>query len=205
MAEKPAQKNTAYETMDEEELIACCQNGDLEAFNILISRHEERVLNQAARYLTDYQTAVEAAQEIFIKVFKKINMFKGESSFKTWLYKITSNHCLNVIEKRKRQYYYQHMSLNGQGDKDPPLQQEDLRSKRADEILEDKQLAVAVHDAIAHLPQDQQQLIILRHYEELSYEEIAQIMKIPASTVCSGLYRARQRLKQIIGRQGGQS
>ncbi len=203
MKENRVPKSSAYETMDEEELIACCQNGDLEAFNILISRHEERVLNQAARYLTDYQTAVEAAQEIFIKVFKKINMFKGESSFKTWLYKITSNHCLNVIEKRKRQYYYKHLSFDEHGGDDPPLQQADQKIKPADQVLEDKQLAMTIHDAIAHLPQDQQQMIILRHYEELSYEAIAEIMQIPVSTVCSGLYRARQRLKKIIGKQGG--
>lgn len=192
----PDQQSTIdFKKMDEMQLVTCCQTGQLDAFNELISRYENKVLNQAARYLRDYHTALDEAQEIFIKVFKKIQKFKGESSFGTWLYRVTANHCLNVIEKQRVR---QHVAL--QPDQHAMFEQGtiDIKSKSPEQLWEETIRHDQLAKAISRLPADLEKIIVLRHYEELSYDDIADLLGVPVTTVCSSLYRARKQLKTIM-------
>ena len=194
-----------YEKMAEPDIISSCQEGDLEAFNELIRRYEKRVLNTAFRYLRDYQEAVDAAQEIFLKVFRKLSSFQGRSSFGTWLYRVVNNHCLNVRQKHQQPYWgrSQMLSLDTAREDNAEYLLSDSKISPPDVVYDRKKLEQEMAAAIARLPDDQRQVIILRHYENLRYEQIAGIMEQPVTTICSCLHRARQRLKKILEKKEG--
>jgi len=194
---------SAYIHLPEKEIIRRCQAGDCEAFNVLISRYENRVINLTVRYLHDYHQAMDAAQEVFVKIYKNIKNFKGNSAFNTWVYAVTTNHCFNILAKKKRALSSpKNISLD-EAQENMPVIALDSKSRRPDEEVQTKELNQRVRAAIAELPVDQQQMIILFHYENLSYEEIAEIVEAPISTVASCLFRARQNLRKILARKGG--
>jgi len=194
-----------YEALNEKDLVGRCQSGDLEAFNVLISRYETRVLNMSLRYLRDYHQAVDETQEIFLKIFRKINLFKGDSAFGTWLYRITANHCLNVIKSQR--------SASSGRDKTVSLdvaQEEnyqgvlrDSKAERPDEVYARAELRRTISGLLVKLPASHRQVVILRHFEQMSYDEIAKVMELPVSTVRSCLFRARKQLKRMFERRGG--
>ncbi len=194
-----------YEKLAEPEIISACQGGDLEAFNELIRRYEKRVLNTAFRYLRDYQEAVDASQEIFIKVFRKLGGFQGKSSFSTWLYRVANNHCLNVHQKHQQAYggRSRMLSLDAAREDNAEYVFSDSKISPPDAVYDRKKLEQDMAAAIARLPDNQRQVIILRHYENLRYEQIAGIMEQPITTICSCLHRARQRLKNILEKKAG--
>jgi RNA polymerase sigma-70 factor (ECF subfamily) len=189
-----------YEKQTEPDIISACQGGDLEAFNELIRRYEKRVLNTAFRYLRDYQEAVDAAQEIFLKVFRKLGGFQGKSTFGTWLYRVVNNHCLNIRQKHQQAYggRSRMISLDAAREDNAEYILSDTKTAAPDVVYKRKKLEQDMAAAIAQLPDDQRQVIILRHYESLRYEQIAGIMEQPTTTICSCLHRARQRLKSIL-------
>jgi RNA polymerase sigma-70 factor (ECF subfamily) len=194
-----------YERLSEPEIVGRCQNGDLEAFNVLISRYETRVLNLAVRYLRDHHRAVDEAQEIFLKVFRKIGMFKGQSAFGTWLYRITANHCLNVIKQRRHQAVGSDtsVSLDTAREESFPGLLQDPKATRPDEAYAQEALRRGLAELIDQLPEIQRQAIILCHYEHLSYEEIAAVLEVPTSTIRSCLFRARRQLRIWLEKKGG--
>jgi RNA polymerase sigma-70 factor (ECF subfamily) len=193
-----------YQNLAENEIIARCQSGDLEAFNALISRYENRVLNLTRRYLRDYQAAVDEAQEVFIRVFRKIKSFRGDSSFGTWLYRVTSNHCLNVLEQQKRQQENSGPLLSLDFSMEGGTYHEVLSDPKAvapDAAFQNNELQSRIIRAMDRLPADQRQALVLFHYENMKYEQIAEIMELSISTVCSAIYRGRQHLKKILEKE----
>ncbi len=192
-----------YETLSEKELVERCQNGDLEAFNVLISRYETRVINMAMRYMRDYHQAVDESQEIFLKVFRKINSFKGDSAFATWLYRVTANHCMNALKRHQRRGKGYTLSLDQENQSGQVPVLRDSKSLNPDETYAEKELRREMVGLIEALPDTQRQAIMLCHYEHLSYTEIAEVMELPVSTIRSCLFRARQRLKEWIEKKGG--
>lgn len=194
-----------YETLSEKDVVARCQNGDLEAFNFLISRYETKVLNLSLRYLRDYHQALDETQEIFLKVFRKIALFKGESAFGTWLYRITANHCMNVIKIRRRNALGREraVSLDTARDNHPVKTLPDLKTAGPDDACVRTEMQKTVVEMLETLPDIQRQIIILRHFELLSYKEIADILELRETTVRSCMHRARQRLKAMIQKQRG--
>lgn len=194
-----------YSKLEEKDIVVKCQQGDLDAFNVLISRYEERVLNQAVRYLQDYHQALDEAQEVFIKVFKKIKQFKGDSAFGTWLYRVTANHCLTVINKRrnKNRPDNSHYSYDNVQEISGDVITVDKKTKRPDEVYKHKQLESEMMEALQSLSPEHRQIVVLRHYEELRYDQIAEIMDVPPATVGTCLYRARIKLKQFFKKKGG--
>jgi RNA polymerase sigma-70 factor, ECF subfamily len=189
-------------TMSENEkyLLHQSKNGDMAAFGQLIEGYQKKVFNIALRMLGNPDDASEVAQEVFIRVYKSVKNFKEESSFSTWIYRITTNTCLDELRKRKNK---EHISLDEDihhEDGDMKRQVEDSRPT-PDIIAEKNELRKIVKLAINSLSEDHRIVIILRDIQDLSYEEIAKIVKCPEGTVKSRINRARSELKEILKRK----
>ncbi|HOQ06184.1 MAG TPA: sigma-70 family RNA polymerase sigma factor [Clostridiales bacterium] len=185
--------------MDQNErlLISKAKAGDVAAFEQLIEAYQKKVYNLALRMTGNQEDAADLAQEAFIRVFRSISGFKEQSSFSTWVYRITTNVCLDEIRKRKNRKV---ISI----DEDIHMDDGEMRRQIVsddplpDELAERAELRSIVNDAINSLPEDQRIVITLRDLNGLSYEEIAQILDIPGGTVKSRINRARQALRNVL-------
>lgn len=178
-------------------LVAEVRAGQRGAFDVLVRRHQDRVWRVCLRWLGDPATAEETAQDVFLSAFKGLAGFRGESSFRTWLLRITVNHCQNARTARHRRAFGRHDALDGDGA--PTLQVVDpapLADARADAAQSRSRL----HTALAALEEDLRAVVLLRDVEDLDYEEIAQVLDVPRGTVKSRLHRARTLLaEQLLG------
>lgn len=181
----------------ERKLIERVKNGDIEAFELLIEGCEKKVFNIAYRMLANYEDAKEIAQEVFLKAFRSISSFKGDSLFTTWIYRITTNLCLDEIRKRKNKKL---VSL------DEGIEYEGHEIKRQirhegpspEAEAENNEMKKAVMDSINALSEDYKTVIVMRDIQGFSYEEIAEIIKCPEGTIKSRINRARKTLKNIL-------
>lgn len=182
--------------MPESDLIKRCKNGDREAFNELFAQHESKVINIAYGMLSDRDDAYDAAQEVFIKIYKNISSFKENSSLSTWIYRITSNTCNDFLRKRQRSAgtVSIHASLDEEG------REIELRDTAPlpEEYAEHNEAQRAVRIAISELSDEYREIITLCDVEDMSYEKIADILKCPVGTVKSRLNRARKALKKKL-------
>lgn len=171
---------------DEQFLIRAAQRGDLDAFGDLARRHELSVYRVALRMLGSQADAEDAAQEALVKAWRSIGRFRQGSAFGTWLYRIVTNHCLNVIAARRPT-----AELDEQRDGDPGLDPAVRVQQRAqlDELK----------SSIAGLPGEQRAALVLREFEGLSYEEVAEVLQISLSAVKGRIHRARLTVAQDLG------
>lgn len=167
-------------------LITAVAAGDADAFEELVRKYERPVLSTAYRYLGDRVAAEDAAQDIFLKVWRRARTFKGKSSFSTWLFRIAVNHCLNFREKRRRR-------------RAEPLEEgiPDARPGPA-ERYEAEATSRLVREAMGGLPGKQRMALILSKFEGRSYKEIAHMMGVSLSSVESLIFRAKQNLKKKL-------
>lgn len=186
--------------MDERELIRRSQQGDGEAFGVLIERFKGKVFSLAYGFTRDRTAADDLAQEVFIKAYFSLPRFKARSEFGTWLYRIAVNHAKDFLRKnRSRQ---KDISIDEIGENRLAAgekSQEDLRS------VEERRATVLA--AVERLPEKYRVVLTLRDIEGMSYEDIARILDLSPGTVDSRLHRARQKLRQrlttSLNRQGG--
>ncbi len=184
---------------EDRRLVGRAQAGDAGAFETLVRRYQGWVFTLALRMLGDRAEAEDMAQEIFLKAYRGLKGFKGASRFSTWLYSITSHHCLNHLEARRRQLHH----LGRGGDRpgavgnDPPAPVDRLvdETPRADALLERADLARIVQAELAHLSEEHRLILVLRDIQGLSYEEIAQTLRLELGTVRSRLHRARMEMR----------
>ncbi|MFZ5989212.1 MAG: RNA polymerase sigma factor [Bacillota bacterium] len=182
---------------NEKELVEKARSGDVEAFEQLIQACQKKVFNIALRMLGNYDDASELAQEVFLKAYKSIKKFKGDSLFSTWIYKVTTNVCLDEIRKRKNKKV---VSL----DEDIEYDGSEIKRQIKDEspgpeaAAESNEIKNVVNESIGVLPDDYKTVIVLRDIQGFSYDEISQIIKCPEGTVKSRINRARQALKKIL-------
>lgn len=184
---------------DDLELVSRARSKDAEAIQTLILRYQDRVYNTAYRMMGDRGLAEDVAQEVFLKAFKALKKFKGNSSFSTWLYRITVNACTSEwrkasARKRGRELSLSHPNPDGaSAGFDPPGGGEDPSAS-----AEREERSRAVHEAIQELEEDFRTVVVLRDIEGFSYEEIADIIDCPLGTVRSRLHRARNDLKEKL-------
>ncbi|MBV9848381.1 MAG: sigma-70 family RNA polymerase sigma factor [Armatimonadetes bacterium] len=182
---------------EEKAIIERCKRGDLAAFNELVKRYEKQVYNFAYRLTGNYDDANDIAQDAFLRVYNAIGSFRGDASFSTWLFRITTN---VFLDERKRARAHPHASLDEyvELDESSVSRQIEDTSPTPDLVTEGKERAQILQDAIQSLPEYQRAVVTLYHTQQKSYEEIAEIMDQPIGTVKSRLNRARLALKEKL-------
>jgi len=180
------------ETRTDEALIARVQRGEKAAFDVLVLRYQHRIVKLVGRYVRNPSDALDVAQEVFIKAYRALGNFRGESAFYTWLYRIAINTAKNHLAARSRRP--KEVDLTGPDGE--PLAIDDLQ---ADDETPEKVMLVAEIKAtilrtMAALPEDLRTAITLREIDGMSYEDIATAMDCPIGTVRSRIFRAREAL-----------
>lgn len=173
-------------------LIEKASGGDPSAFNRLMEMHERRMYAVALRMCANREDAQDCLQEAMLRVYRSIGSFKGQSSFSTWVYRITMNTCLDELRRRKNR---QNTSLDGLLDQGwSPTDGENAPEKSAVQ----NEARKVLHSAIRELPDDMRSAIVLRDIHGLSYEEIAQSLDINVGTIKSRISRGREKLRERL-------
>ncbi|HBM75701.1 MAG TPA: RNA polymerase subunit sigma-24 [Clostridiaceae bacterium] len=178
----------------EKELVRKSRNGDIEAFESLIQSYEKRIFNIAYRMTGDREDAYDISQEVCIKIYKFIKKFRGDSSFGTWVYRITSNVCIDELRKRKANVI-PFTITNPEGEYEIPVAD---RDKLPDEAYESKELSEAIRLCLLQLEPKYRVMIVLKDIYGYKYEEISKILNINMGTVKSRINRARKLLKDEL-------
>lgn len=184
---------------EESELIALVQNGASSAFEKLVLENQTNVYNLALRMVGDRDDAFDMSQEAFIKAYACIGQFRGESRFSVWLYRLTTNVCLDFLRSKERK---SHVSITYDDDDDAKeLEIPDERYTPQGE-LEKKELREAVRRGLSRLPRDYRMILLLREIEGMSYDEISVALGLETGTVKSRIFRARKKLCSILNDDG---
>lgn len=197
---RPGEGDSERSRMSEEQvdelLVERVQKGDRRAFDLLINKYQHRIISLVTRYVSDPSEAMDVAQEAFIKAYRAIDRFRGDSAFYTWLYRIAINTAKNWLVAKKRrppatdidaadaEQYDVESRLKEQGTPENELLREEIKR--------------TVFDTISELPDDLRTAIMLREIEGMSYEDIAVTMDCPIGTVRSRIFRAREAIDQKL-------
>ena len=174
----------------ENSLIQRAKKGDQDAFAMLIEEHQRYVYNLALRVLKDENEALDLTQETFVRAWTALPNFRGQSQFRTWLYRITTNLCYNRLPNLRR-------SLNDLGEDVLDEIPETTVHQPAHEF-ESGETRTHLHKAIDELDSHYKLLITLRYQNELSYEEISSTLNLPLGTVKTGIFRAKEQLRKSL-------
>lgn len=180
-------------------LVKQVQNGNKQAFNILVAKYQSRVKQLVARFVRDADEQDDVVQDAFIKTYRALHNFRGDSAFYTWLYRIAVNTAKNHLAVKARQ--------NHVSDEEIADFQITQYAKHADNVvelnsplsqLENDLVVKTIRQVVEKLPADLREAIELREFEGLSYEEIAQVMQCPVGTVRSRIFRAREAIETAL-------
>jgi RNA polymerase sigma-70 factor (ECF subfamily) len=191
-------------------LVRRVQKGDKSAFDALVLKYQHRVLKLVQRYVRDVQEAEDVTQEAFIKAYRALPAFRGDSAFYTWLYRIAINTAKKTLLEIKRDPLVSESALRSddEGEETSRAESELTDGETPEALLASKEVAAAVNAAIEALSEDLRQAITLREIEGLSYEEIAEVMNCPIGTVRSRIFRAREaiatRLRPLLDTRQGE-
>jgi RNA polymerase sigma-70 factor, ECF subfamily len=180
----------------DEDLVRRAAGGDQEAFADLVRRHQDRVYRLCLRIMGNPDDAHDAAQDTFLTLLRKLDQFRGDAAFTTWLHRVGVNACYDSLRRKKRQ-----PMLHSVGDDDgPPLEHGVPVADHADEIVG----TVDVGRALAKIPEDYRVVLVLADVQDLPYDEIAKVLDIPVGTVKSRVHRGRLALSKAlrIGQSG---
>ncbi len=165
-------------------------NGDVNAFSILIEKYKDLVFSLAIKIVKNREEAEEVAQDSFIKAYKSLNRFKGDSKFSTWLYKITFNNCMDVVKKKERKYN--------------TVKIDDVTENKIESVentldfIERKERAKIIESCLSLLPDEERTILWLFYFQENSLKEIVNIMSLSEANVKVKLHRARKRLLTVV-------
>jgi RNA polymerase sigma factor (sigma-70 family) len=176
--------------IDDQYYITKIVEGDKKAFAVLVDRYKDLVFTLALRMLKNREEAEEVAQDTFIKVFKSLSQFKGDSKFSTWIYRITYNGCLDSLKKYKQEY--NNIPL------DDYTGRQLMSLDNAVDAMEDQEQQQTIKECLQLLPKEDNFLLTLYYYEEQSLDEISKIMGITSNNAKVKLYRSRKKLTSIL-------
>ncbi|MGO1657054.1 MAG: RNA polymerase sigma factor RpoE [Marinobacter sp.] len=196
MAPNTEKKAEQSDRQTDLQLVRKVHNGDRAAFDLLVVKYQSRVASIISRYVYDSQEVLDLAQETFVKAYRAIDRFRGDSAFYTWLYRIAVNTSKNYLESRNRR-------PQGSVDSAEAENYDDGRRLRdiasPERLLQREQLQKELSNAIASLPEELRSAFLLREYDGLSYEDIAGILECPIGTVRSRIFRARDAVDKHLG------
>jgi len=180
----------------DEELVSAFQAGDISAFDDLSRRWNGKIQGAIYRILGSEEEARDLAQDAFLKAFRSLRSFKGECRFSSWLYQIALNLCRDRMRRRRGRILVSLDDAAAEGHATEP------RGPSALELVEANDRARRVATAVAALPEEQREVIVLKEYQGLTFLEIAQLLELPTSTVKTRLYRGLAQLREHLERDG---
>ncbi len=182
----------------DEEIATEVQNGNTQAAHVLMARHRDGIYGMALRMLRNSEDAAEVAQEALVKALTKIDTYDTSRPFKPWLYRIARNLCVDHYRRRRPT-----SELNEQITASP-VQTKGVSKfgRRADDLVHQTQLNAALSDAMDDLGEKYREIIVMYHYEHLTYREIAERLQLPDGTVMNRLFRARRKLQAAMLEKG---
>lgn len=178
------------------ELVEAFQQGDERAFTELVHRYQERIYWLARRFQNNHDDADEIVQEVFCKAYESLKEFRGESSFYTWLYRITVNASLNAVRRERVRKFFRLDEL---------LEQPESTDTMPDDLLEGVEQRSLIDEAVATLPEKQKAVFIMRYYDELSYEEISKILKTSVGGLKANYFHAIKKIGEYLKRAHGRT
>ena len=178
--------------LDDQQLVTASKRGDQDAFAQLVQRYQRRIFNLVYRMLQQYEEASEITQETFLAAWQGLPSFRGDARFATWLYRIAYNCALKKLETRKRDW-----ALQAALQAEQALESENTY-KRADAQIDEHERQAFVQEHLSRLPAKYRAVLILRHLQDMTYEEMAEILTMPVGTIKTHLFRARNLLKQRL-------
>jgi RNA polymerase sigma-70 factor (ECF subfamily) len=170
-----------FREVEDRDLVAKARRGDVEAFNLLVSRWEKRVFNYLLRLVRNREDALDLSQEVFLKAYQNLGKLEDAGRFGPWLFRIAHNEAFSLLRKRKPEA-------------DAPEAEIDARPRHSFPI----ELSLAVENALSRLAADQREAVILKIYQGFKFEEMAEVLSCPVSTVKSRLYTALDLLKDTL-------
>lgn len=185
---------------EEDELISRVQKGDKTSFEKLVLENQKKVYNLALRMVGNEEDALDMSQEAFIKAYNSIALFRGDSRFSVWLYRLTTNVCLDFLRAEGRKAHNS-LSYISEENEEKEIEIPDDRFS-PENVVEKTELREAVNRGLLSLPKDYRAVLLLREIDGLSYEEIADALSLEVGTVKSRIFRARKRLCSILVADG---
>lgn len=182
----------------DEQLLSSVATGDLDAFDIIVQRYQDRLLNFVLRFIGEQETAEDIVQETFLRVFRKRKEYRALANFSTWIFTIAGNLAKSELRRRKR---WRFMFLDGNEHEERPLDLPD-ESQRPDYVTETEMTSALIQEAISSLPPHYREVVLLRDVDGMSYQEIAEVVGCPIGTVKSRVNRGRLRLQNKLKRLG---
>ena len=186
---------------EEAKVIRAVLDGNTNAFEDLVLAHQKSVYHIALKMTGNEEDAFDLSQETFLKAFRSLGTFRGESGFGSWICRMAANLCIDFLRKRKRQGGGQLISLDEEEEDRRPLELPDERYE-PQSALEKKEMRRRVQEGLLRLPDEQRLILVMRDVEDFSYQEIADALKIELGTVKSRIYRARAHLARLLTEDG---
>ena len=178
-------------------IISLVKKGDVRAFDILVVKYQDRLVYSVFKFCKDFELSQDITQEAFVKAFRNIDKFRGESSFYTWIYRIAINTAKNYFSNKSRgAETYNEDVLDG------ALSDLSLNSDNPETLLAAEEMKDAVNQAFQNLPDEIRSTLSLREYDGLSYEEIAKVQNCPIGTVRSRIFKGRELINETFSKLG---
>lgn len=181
-------------------LVEAIKAGEMQQFEVLVDKYKDKIYNMARNITGSQQEAQDLAQDIFLLIYKNIGSFQGRSSLSTWIYRISINKCLDWQRKQQRKNSFLH-TLYRSTDQDQhidPMEQLPNRQPTPEEQYIKNEQIRELRNIIQGLPEKYQKVIILFHYQQMTYQEIADVLELPVRTIETQLYRGKQKIREQL-------
>lgn len=186
---------------DDLTLVRRCREGDQGAFRTLVERYQKKAFAQALGMVKDKDEAMDIAQEAFVKVYKYLDHFKGDSSFYTWLYRIVANLCVDRMRRKSSAQSPDNVEFDDAVGRDELAGTGILSTRLGTNPQKSAlraELAAKIEEALGQIPEKHREILLLREIDGMSYEDLARVLKVPKGTVMSRLFHARAKMQKLL-------